>query len=140
MVFFSLFISSFLAATLFPGGSELALLAAIQQQWGSISGLFLAATLGNTLGGLVTVWMGQQASRIKPAQQLARSPRQQKALAICQRWGSWTLMLSWLPVVGDLICLVAGWLKLPWLPVIWATLVGKAMRYAILIWLWQTIA
>ncbi|GGA82382.1 hypothetical protein GCM10011369_25460 [Neiella marina] len=131
----ALFWTSFLAATLLPGGSEAALILAWQQQWGAPISLFLAASIGNTLGGLVTFWMGWQARKLKTLEQLNAnaSARQQQVLAWLQHHGHWALLLSWAPVVGDLLCLAGGWLKLnPWLSAV-ALLIGKSLRYLIVL-------
>ena len=82
----------------------------------------LVATTGNVLGGLTTVWLGRR---------LPQAP-DGRVVQWAQRFGSLTLVLSWLPVVGDALCALAGWLRWPWLPVIlWVTL-GKVLRYALL--------
>lgn len=114
-----MFASAFLSATLLPGNSEAALAAYVlkwpQQLWLAV----IVATVGNSLGGAVTVWMGR---RIPPAE----SPRKVELL---QRWGPVVLLGTWLPVIGDAFCLAAGWLRWPWRR-IWPWLVlGKLARY-----------
>ncbi len=118
----TLFGSSFLAATLLPGGSEVVLLGVLkwhpQQWWGAL----LVATLGNTLGGMSSYLIG----RLIPQQQTLRG------LATVQRYGAPVLLLSWVPIVGDPLCVAAGWLRLnPW----WSALCmagGKFARYGLL--------
>ncbi|KAF0812571.1 Inner membrane protein YqaA [Andreprevotia sp. IGB-42] len=117
-----MFASAFLSATLLPGNSEVALAAYLikwpQQLWPAL----LVATAGNSLGGLVTVWLGR---RIPPAE----TPRK---VALLQRWGPVILLATWLPVVGDALCIAAGWLRWPWRR-IWLWLVlGKFSRYAVI--------
>ncbi len=115
-----LFASSFASATVLPGNSEIAL-ALVLSEWPEAKGAALAlATLGNTLGGLTTYGLG----RFVP-------PRAQpRHLLPLQRWGAPALLLSWVPVVGDALCLGAGWLRLrPW-PCAAFMAVGKALRYA----------
>ncbi len=115
----ALFASSFLAATLLPGGSEAVLFAVLklhpEQFWTALA----VATLGNTLGGLSSYLLGRLIPQTKPL----------KGLATVQRWGSPALLLSWVPLLGDPLCVAAGWLRLnPW----WATLfiaLGKFGRY-----------
>ncbi|MCM2679299.1 YqaA family protein [Echinimonas agarilytica] len=133
MTVFGLFLTSLLAATLLPGGSEAALLAAHLNQWAPTFQLFIAATLGNTIGGLITFWMGIQAARYRTPEQLAQKNQQLKYLTYVRRWGAWALLFSWLPIVGDIICLAAGWLKLPYLKTAIAMFIGKAARYAIIL-------
>lgn len=136
MALLGLFWTSLLAATLLPGGSEAALLLAWQQQWAEPYMLLVAATAGNTIGGLITFWMGWQARKLKSLDDLLAdaSQRQQQMLRWLHKFGHWGLLLSWTPVVGDLLCLAAGWLRLnPY----WsgaAILFGKALRYIFVLW------
>ena len=117
-----LFASSFASATVLPGNSELAL-ALVLSEWPDATSVALAvATLGNTLGGLTTYGLG----RFVPQR---AEPRH---LPTLQRWGAPVLLLSWVPVVGDALCLGAGWLRLrPW-PCAVFMAVGKGLRYAAL--------
>lgn len=117
-----LFGSAFVSATVLPGNSEAALLALLHFRPEIAPWAVMAATLGNVLGGLTTVWLGRR---------LPQAP-QGRAVDIARRIGPFSLVLSWLPLAGDALCGVAGWLRWPWLPVIaWITL-GKAARYAVL--------
>lgn len=93
----SLFGSSFLSATLLPGNSEIVLVALLTQSRVSPELLVLAATLGNTLGGLTNVIIGRLLPALKPQRGLAT------ALGWLQRFGPAALLLSWVPVVGDLL-------------------------------------
>ncbi|MDR3412796.1 MAG: DedA family protein [Formivibrio sp.] len=117
-----LFGSAFVSATILPGNSEAALLALLHFQPQSAVVAVLVATLGNVLGGLTTVWMGRR---------LPVAP-EGRAVNLARRFGPVSLLLSWLPLVGDALCGVAGWLRWPLSPVVlWITL-GKALRYALL--------
>ena len=115
----ALFASSFLAATLLPGGSEAVLFGVLKlhpdQFWTALA----VATLGNTLGGMSSYLLGRLLPQTKPL----------KGLATVQRWGTPALLLSWVPLLGDPLCVAAGWLRLnPW----WSTLfiaLGKFGRY-----------
>lgn len=114
-----LFGSAFASATVLPGNSEAALLALLHWKPQLAGGAVIVATLGNVLGGLTTVWLGRR---------LPEAP-EGRAVRWARRFGCASLLLSWLPLVGDALCGVAGWLRWPWLPVIvWLTL-GKAARY-----------
>ncbi len=119
-----LFVSSFLAATLLPGGSEVALFALLKLHPEQVVPALLLATLGNTLGGMTTYGM----ARLLPAK-VSRdgTPRQ---LAALRRFGPPALSLAWLPVIGDALCAAAGWLRLHWLSCALWMAVGKAARYA----------
>jgi membrane protein YqaA with SNARE-associated domain len=118
-----LFASAFLSATLLPGNSEAALLAYLHFNSQGLIPALLVVTAGNTLGGLLTVWMGRR---------LPAAP-QGKAVAWAQRIGPVSLLLTWLPVVGDVLCGVAGWLRWPWRQVALWMLLGKSARYLVLV-------
>lgn len=122
----SLFGSSFLSATLLPGNSEIVLVALLANSAVSPAVLVLAATLGNVLGGLTNVMIGRLLPALKPQRGLSI------ALGWLTRFGPAALLLSWLPVVGDLLCLLAGWLRMPWGAVILFMFIGKTVRYIIL--------
>ncbi|ELY2732640.1 DedA family protein [Cronobacter sakazakii] len=123
---FSLFTSSFLSATLLPGSSEAVLVALLVSVKTAPWLLVLTATIGNSLGGLTNVILG----RLFPLRESSRW--QERAQGWLQRFGAPALLLSWLPLVGDLLCLLAGWLRLPWGPVIFFLCLGKALRYIII--------
>ncbi|MEX5412098.1 YqaA family protein [Atlantibacter hermannii] len=122
---FSLFSSSFLSATLLPGSSEAVLIALLLAGKGEPWVLVLIATIGNSLGGLTNVILG----RFFPLRETSRW--QEKAVHWLQRFGPAALLLSWMPVTGDLLCLLAGWLRLSWGPVVLFLCLGKALRYIV---------
>jgi membrane protein YqaA with SNARE-associated domain len=115
----SLFVSSFLAATLLPGGSEALLFGVLkaypQIMWPALG----VATLGNTLGGMVGFgmgWLVPQSKALKHVEQV-------------RRFGAPVLLFAWAPLVGDALCLGAGWLRLnPWQAALYMA-VGKFARY-----------
>jgi membrane protein YqaA with SNARE-associated domain len=114
-----LFISSFLAATLLPGGSEAVLFGVLKlhpELWGTA---LLLGTLGNTLGGMVTFGMGWM---LPQTQQL-------KHVDKMRRYGTPALMLAWVPLIGDALCLTAGWLRLNWWQAALFMAIGKFARY-----------
>ena len=125
---------SFLAATLLPVASEW-LLAALVVGRVEPSLAVAVATLGNTLGALTTwavgVWGGpwliERVLRIGTVEQ-------QRAQHWYRRWGHWSLLLAWLPVVGDPLCLVGGLLREPAWRFTLLVAVGKAGRYAAVAW------
>ncbi|EOZ1402988.1 YqaA family protein [Enterobacter hormaechei] len=124
----SLFASSFLSSTLLPGNSEVVLVAmllsGVSQPWL----LVLIATMGNSLGGLTNVILG----RFFPLREKSRW--QEKAVGWLKRYGAATLLLSWMPVIGDLLCLLAGWMRISWGPVLFFLCLGKVLRYVLLAW------
>ena len=118
----SLFISSFLAATLLPGGSEVVLIGVLKVYPELLWPALLLSALGNTLGGMVSFGMG----RILP------QTRKLKHVEKIQHYGTPALLLAWVPLLGDALCLAAGWLRLnPWQAAFFMAL-GKFARYWII--------
>ncbi|MBI5450112.1 MAG: DedA family protein [Gammaproteobacteria bacterium] len=128
-----LFGSALLSSTLFPGGSEAVLVWMAVHATHPVWLLWLVATAGNTLGGISTWWVGHWVARRWGQPQWLQAPRYQQALQRVSRWGGVTLLLSWLPVIGDPLCLAAGWLQVRWLPALLFILAGKGLRYAALL-------
>ncbi|MGH8479997.1 MAG: YqaA family protein [Gammaproteobacteria bacterium] len=129
----ALFVSAFVSATLAPGGSEAVLAWLVAQTAHDPLWLLAVATVGNTLGAVSTWLLGRLAALGYPLERCMKD-RSEKALALVQRWGTWSLLLSWLPVVGDGLCLAAGWLRLPFLACLVAITVGKLLRYAAVVY------
>ena len=121
-------ISSFVSATLFPGASELVLLAVLDAHPGSFWPAIAVATVGNTAGGLTSYLIG----RLFPNRVRAAS------LHAVRRWGYAALMFSWLPIVGDALCVAAGWLRMQMLATALALAAGKCLRYVAVAsgWAW----
>lgn len=129
----ALLASAFVSSTLLPGGSEAMVILLSLTQAHSPWVVIGVATLGNALGGITTWGMGRLLAWRFPAHAL-RGARHQHAVSRLQRWGSPILLFSWLPMVGDPLCLAAGWLRVRWdLALLFITL-GKAARYAVLVW------
>lgn len=120
-----LFVASFLSATLLPGGSEALLYALLKLHPQQAVPALIAATVGNTLGGMTTYWM----ARLIPEHALP--PK----LDWVRRYGSASLLFAWAPLIGDALCGAAGWLRLNGFAcAAWMTL-GKFLRYAVIVWL-----
>jgi membrane protein YqaA with SNARE-associated domain len=127
----TVFVVALLSATLLPMGSEPAVFALVKLNpelfWPAVG----VATVGNTLGGAISWWMGHgvhgAVHRVKP--DLEHSASQLKALQWLERFGPKACLLAWLPAVGDPLCAVAGWLKLPFWPCVAYMAVGKLARY-----------
>jgi len=126
LAYLSLLSSSFLSATLLPGSSEALLVALLIARSASVDGLVGVASLGNTLGGLTNIILG----RLLPLKRQGRW--HETAMAWLQRLGPAALLLSWLPVVGDLLCVLAGWLRFAWLPTVLFLAIGKTLRYIVI--------
>ncbi len=104
-----------------------------QDQAYSGSLLISVATLGNTLGGMTTWLIGYWLAERLPTRALG--PEYQPALRRLGRWGSPALLLSWLPILGDPLCLAAGWLRVSPRSAILFMAAGKGLRYGIVLWL-----
>jgi membrane protein YqaA with SNARE-associated domain len=133
----TLFVAAFISATLLPIGSEPALFGLLKLNpdlfWSAIA----VATAGNTLGGMLDWWMGYEAHLV--VDKYRHSRMHLKALDFLEKLGPKACLLAWLPIVGDPLCAVAGWLRMPFWPCTGYMLVGKFLRYlvmtAVLLWL-----
>ena len=119
--FAALFAAAFVSATILPANSEIVLLAVVKGYPDRLWTAIAVATLGNTLGGLTTYGLG----RLLPQRRLPP----ERALRAVRRWGAWALLLSWMPILGDALCAVAGWLEVPLARAALAIALGKAARY-----------
>jgi membrane protein YqaA with SNARE-associated domain len=137
----TVFVVALVSATLLPLGSEPAVFGLVKLNPDLFWPAVLVATVGNTIGGAISWGMGWGAHT---AVDQARAHRQHtqgshtKALEWLQRFGPKACLLSWLPAVGDPLCAVAGWLRMPFWPCLAYMAVGKLARYitmtAALLW------
>ncbi|MBI3230397.1 MAG: DedA family protein [Burkholderiales bacterium] len=125
----TVFLISFVSATLLPLGSEPVVFATVKANPSMFAVVILVATLGNTLGGIVDYWMGLG------AKQAFAKERQSRWFGWLAHYGAKTMLLSWVPGIGDPICTLAGWLKLPFWPCVAYMAIGKGIRYAGMTWL-----
>jgi membrane protein YqaA with SNARE-associated domain len=134
MVYITLFIVAFLSATLLPLGSEALLLYDISQSYSSLL-LWIFATLGNTLGSMVNYWLGLKGEMYLEEKGHLSSKKMEKSRDFFDKYGGWTLLLSWVPVIGDPLTFIAGVLRydFKWFSLI--VFVAKGTRYAIVIFL-----
>ncbi|MBN6709857.1 DedA family protein [Haemophilus haemoglobinophilus] len=129
-----MFASAFLSATVLPGNSEVifvALSKSILFAHGFFStelwSIIFIATLGNSLGSMTTYWIGCWFPKF------SQNRPHFWALDKIKRYGIWVLLLSWLPIVGDMFCALAGWLRLNWLYSAILICIGKFLRYVLLL-------
>lgn len=133
MAYGSLFISALIAATLFPLSSEALLLVLLKQQH-SVFLLWLAATSGNTLGSCINWYLGKECLRWQDKKWFPIKPAQLAwAQVHFQHYGLVSLFFSWLPVVGDPLTFVAGVMRVRFIIFFSIVLVGKAIRYGVVI-------
>ena len=123
----TVFVVSFISATLLPLGSEAVVFGLVKLNPELFWPAIVVATVGNTLGGAVSWGMGLASHQV--VDKFRHSRTHLKALDWLERIGPKACLLSWLPGVGDPLCAVAGWLKLPFWPCLAYMAVGKLARY-----------
>ncbi len=125
-----LFLSAFLSATLLPGTSEALLTALLLEGEADVALLLFAATAGNLLGSLVNWVLGRYFASFRERRWF---PVTQASYDRAERWftrfGSWSLLFAWLPVVGDPLTVAAGLLRVPFWRFFVLVGIGKAARY-----------
>jgi membrane protein YqaA with SNARE-associated domain len=133
----TVFVIAFVSATLLPLGSEPAVFGLIKLNPDMFWPAILVATAGNTLGGMLTWWMGFGAERAY--EHLTHKHPKFRALRWLKRFGPKACLLAWVPVIGDPLCAIAGWLELPFWRCTMYMAIGKFARYltmtAALLWM-----
>ena len=119
-----LFVVSFLSASVLPGSSELVFITMLINKIAPDSTILWVATVGNTLGGVTTFFVGRFISS-------SRLPNE-RVLLWTEKWGGFSLLFSWVPFLGDVICLTAGWLRTGVILSLLCLTTGKLIRYWIL--------
>jgi membrane protein YqaA with SNARE-associated domain len=123
----TVFIVSFISATLLPLGSEPVVFGLVKINPAMFWPAVLVATAGNTLGGAVDWWMGYGAHKV--ADKYPHASHHGRAVRWLQKLGPKACLLAWMPVIGDPLCAVAGWLKFPFWPCLAYMAIGKFARY-----------
>lgn len=126
-----LFVSAFISASLFPLASEVVVLALLEQGQGMWA-VWLIASVGNTLGSMTSFALGWYGIQVWPV----ASKRAAWVHRHYERWGYTALLLSWLPLVGDFIPLLAGILRLNTGLSMLVIFIAKSLRYLVLIGSW----
>jgi membrane protein YqaA with SNARE-associated domain len=133
-VLFGLFLTCLLAATVVPFSSELALAGVARASSIDDALLWAVATAGNTLGSVVNWILGRWGARYRDRPWFpVKPPAYEKASARFRHYGIWSLLFSWLPIVGDALTLVAGALGVRFLTFLVLVALGKGARYAVLL-------
>ncbi len=124
-----LFASAFVSATILPGNSEVVLVAVLAKHADLFWQAIAVASIGNTLGGMTSYLIGR----------MVPNKAEGRAIAWLRRYGEWALLLSWLPIIGDALCIAAGWLRMPPALVLLMMAIGKFARYLALAggWAWM---
>ncbi len=134
MLYLTLFIVSFLAATLLPLGSEALLLYDISQN-NSLILLWVVATSGNTLGSMVNYWLGLKGEAYLERKGHLSAQKMEKLRKFFAKYGGWTLLLSWVPIIGDPLTFMAGVLRYDWRYFTLIIFAAKGIRYGVLVWM-----
>ena len=136
----ALFLSAFLSATLLPGSSEVLLVSLLTQGYDPMI-LWLYATAGNTLGSAMNWVLGRYLLHF---QQRRWFPLKSAALLRAQLWfqryGVWSLLLAWAPLIGDGLTFIAGVMRVRFMLFLLLTAIGKGLRYAIIVGLMDWLA
>jgi membrane protein YqaA with SNARE-associated domain len=128
MAYWSLFLSSFISATLFPLNSEVVFIALLYKDFPVVP-LIIVATIGNCLGSYTTYYVGRLGS-VKWLKRFGYNQNKESNYKVLiERHGFWLGFLAWVPLVGDVFVLFLGFFKVPFLPSALAIFVGKAARY-----------
>ena len=131
--YIGLFLAAFGAATLLPLQSEAVLVGLLLSNQDWLWSLLAVATLGNVLGSLLNWWLGRGIERFRERRWFPVSPRHlEQAQKHYQRYGHWSLLLSWVPIIGDPLTLVAGVMREPLGRFLMIVTLAKGARYGVL--------
>jgi membrane protein YqaA with SNARE-associated domain len=134
MIYLSLFVVSFLSATIFPASSELTLIGLISMKEYNTFSLLSAASLGNIMGSSLNWFLGFYLLKYINKKWFPFSQNQiSRASSWFKRFGIWSLLFAWLPLVGDPLTLIAGILRIKFIFFIILVATGKILRYLVLI-------
>lgn len=128
-----LFAAAFFAATIFPAQSEAVLAGLILTGDYPVASLLAVASLGNVLGAVVNWGLGRGIERFKDRRWFPAKPYAlARAQAWYQRYGKWSLLLSWVPIIGDPLTVVAGVMREPFVVFLALVTIAKVGRYLVL--------
>ncbi len=127
-----LLITAFISATLLPLGSEALLLYQLSQDL-NIYLLFLFATIGNSLGSVLNYWLGLKGEHYLLQKKSINKNQIQKAQYRFNRFGGYSLLLSWMPIIGDPITFIAGMAKYNFNKFLILVIIAKSGRYLFVI-------
>ena len=130
MAYAGLFLAAFLAATILPAQSEALLVSLILSEKYSIYLLVVIATLGNCLGSVVNWWLGRYLEHFRDKPWFpAKDQGLKRAQDFYQKYGGWSVLLSWVPIIGDPLTVVAGFMRMPFWPFLALVILAKGGRY-----------
>jgi len=130
LIYSGMFTSAFVSATLLPAQSEAVLAAILAQDTHPAAMVIAVAALGNTLGAATNWLIGREVHRFRDRRWFPCSPEQlARTEGWYRRWGRWSLLLSWAPLIGDALCLAAGVLREPLPSFLGIVFTAKLLRY-----------
>lgn len=128
---FAIGVTSFLASTVLPFGSEPYLLGFLEIHPDKYLDALVIASIANTFGGVSTWYLGTLSNRLITSS--SKFENYPKLLIYLNKYGAKLLVFSWLPVIGDVLSGLAGWMKFPLAPCFLYMLIGKSVRYIIIV-------
>jgi len=136
MAYAGLFLAAFLAATILPAQSEALLVGLTLSKQYSVYFLVLVATLGNCLGSIVNWWLGRYLEKFQNKPWFPVKERSLKrAQDFYQKYGWWSVLLSWVPIIGDPLTVITGFMRMPFWPFLMLIILAKGGRYLVIAWL-----
>ena len=139
MVYLTLFTAAFLSATLLPMGSEALLLYDVSQHH-TVWLLWSVATLGNTLGSVLNYWLGLKGEAYLEKKEVVSANKMKQAKVFFEKYGGGTLLLSWMPIIGDPLTFIAGVLGYSFKRFVLIVALAKGVRYAVVIFLASSLS
>lgn len=135
-----LFISAFTAATLLPGGSEAVLIGLAALSTHSIATLLIVASVGNTLGSVVNYALGRLALHYQDRRWFPISKQDlTKAQGWFSRWGQGSMLLAWVPIIGDPLTFAAGVMRMHFGAFLTLVAISKTVRYAVILGIFKLL-
>ncbi|MDM8567805.1 YqaA family protein [Candidatus Halobeggiatoa sp. HSG11] len=136
MAILTLFISAFLSATILPFSSEIILTSLVLSGEYNLLILWVSATVGNVIGAIINWWLGRYVIIFQEKKWFPFKQKElNKAREIFLKYGLWTLLFAWLPIIGDPLTFIAGVFRVPIGIFTMLVLLGKGLRYAVVIYL-----
>lgn len=127
-----LFLAAFLAATIFPAQSEFLLIGMLMSEEFSPLALLIVASVGNILGSCVNYLIGRAFAGTQRLERFINAQRREQAENWYRKYGRWSLLLSWLPIIGDPLTIVAGLCRDRFLYFVLIVTIAKAGRYSVI--------
>jgi membrane protein YqaA with SNARE-associated domain len=129
-IYLSLFASCFLSATILPFASEVGLVAVIASGYDPVISV-IVATIGNSLGGVTNYFLGRFGKFLWIKKKSGHEKKKLKYSIYIEKYGSLCALISWVPIIGDPILIVLGYMRISFIPVLLYLVAGKFIRYVL---------